>query len=80
MKLPRDLSGEDLAKALGRLGYQIMRQTGAHLRLTTLHEGEHHVTVPRHGSLRLGTLSAILRDVADHHGLSKDEIALRLFQ
>jgi hypothetical protein len=27
MKLPRDLSGEDLAKALERLGYLVTRQT-----------------------------------------------------
>jgi predicted RNA binding protein YcfA (HicA-like mRNA interferase family) len=79
MKLPRDLSGDDLARALGRLGYQITRQTGSHLRLTTAHSGEHHVTIPRHDSLRVGTLSAILRDVANHHGLSKDEVADQLF-
>jgi hypothetical protein len=29
MKLPRDLSGDDLAQALTRLGYRITRQTGA---------------------------------------------------
>jgi predicted RNA binding protein YcfA (HicA-like mRNA interferase family) len=79
MKLPRDLSGDDLAQALGQLGYQITRRTGAHLRLTTAHQGEHHVTIPRHDSLRVGTLSAILRDVADHHGLTKAELIRRLF-
>jgi predicted RNA binding protein YcfA (HicA-like mRNA interferase family) len=79
MKLPRDLSGDDLTKALGRLGYQITRQTGAHLRLTTAQSGEHHITIPRHASLRVGTLSAILRDVADHHGLSRDELTDQLF-
>ena len=35
MKLPRDVSGVDLAKRLGRLGYEVTRQTGSHLRLTT---------------------------------------------
>jgi predicted RNA binding protein YcfA (HicA-like mRNA interferase family) len=79
MKLPRDLSGDELAKLLGRLGYHVTRQTGAHLRLTTTQDGEHHVTIPRHDSLRVGTLSAILRDVAAHHGISKDELADRLF-
>lgn len=34
MKLPRDLSGSELAKALGRVGYRIVRQSGSHLRLT----------------------------------------------
>ncbi|HZW30486.1 MAG TPA: type II toxin-antitoxin system HicA family toxin [Isosphaeraceae bacterium] len=79
MKLPRDLSGDDLAQVLGQLGYQITRQTGAHLRLTTEQSGEHHVTIPRHASLRVGTLSAILRDVAAHHGLSRDELIDLLF-
>ncbi len=34
MRLPRDLSGSDLAQALRKLGYSITRQTGSHLRLT----------------------------------------------
>lgn len=35
MKLPRDLSGEALAKALSKLGYVVDRQTGSPIRLTT---------------------------------------------
>ena len=35
MRLPRDLSGKDLAKALKTLGYRATRQTGSHMRLTT---------------------------------------------
>ncbi|MDP9120977.1 MAG: type II toxin-antitoxin system HicA family toxin [Acidobacteriota bacterium] len=46
MRLPRGLTGEDLARALRRLGYDTTRQTGSHLRLTTLLRGEHHVTIP----------------------------------
>jgi predicted RNA binding protein YcfA (HicA-like mRNA interferase family) len=80
MKLPRDLSGDDLAKALEELGYEITRQTGSHLRLTTADPQEHHVTIPRHESLRVGTLSSILRDVAAHHGMTKDELIEQLFQ
>jgi len=41
MRLPRDLSGDDLAKILKVFGYQITRQTGSHMRLTTLEGGEH---------------------------------------
>ena len=48
MKLPRDLSGADLEKALRGLGYQRTRKTGSHSRLTTTIRGEHHVTVPDH--------------------------------
>jgi predicted RNA binding protein YcfA (HicA-like mRNA interferase family) len=73
------MSWEELAKALARLGYMVTRQTGSHLRLTTQQEGEHHVTVPRHRSLRVGTLSAILSDVAAHAGLSREELLERLF-
>ena len=43
MKLPRDVSGETLAKALRVLGYEISRQSGSHLRLTTTQHGQHHV-------------------------------------
>ncbi len=46
MRLPRDLSGDALARALAELGYRMTRQTGSHLRLTTLEHGEHHVTEP----------------------------------
>jgi len=48
MKLPRDVSGADLADRLGRLGYAITRQTGSHLRLTTSEHDQHHVTIPNH--------------------------------
>lgn len=60
MKLPRDLSGADFAKALGRLGYQVTRQTGSHIRLTVAIPYEHHVTVPAHDPLKVGTLAAVL--------------------
>ncbi|MEI6303424.1 MAG: type II toxin-antitoxin system HicA family toxin [Betaproteobacteria bacterium] len=79
MKLPRDLSGARLAKALARVGYSITRQTGSHLRLTTVSPSEHHVTIPAHDPLRVGTLAAILADVAAHQEISRDELLDRLF-
>lgn len=79
MRLPRDLSGDDLAKALGRLGYTVSRQSGSHMRLSTLEHGEHHITIPRHDPLKLGTLSAVLRDVGEHFGLERSELLERLF-
>ena len=36
MKLPRDIGGMELAKKLQRFGYQVTRQTGSHIRLTTI--------------------------------------------
>ena len=79
MRLPRDLSGDDLAQALRKLGYQVTRQTGSHIRLTTVEHGEHHLTIPNHNPLRVGTLSGILADVAEHFELSREELAARLF-
>lgn len=79
MRLPRDLSGADLAKALGSLGYRVTRQTGSHMRLTTQEGGEHHVTIPHHASLRIGTLSSVLTDVAGHAGMTKDQLLSALF-
>jgi predicted RNA binding protein YcfA (HicA-like mRNA interferase family) len=79
VRLPRDLSGDELARALARLGYVITRQSGSHLRLTTVERGEHHVTIPRHRNLRTGTAAGILGDVATHHGLDREALLRRLF-
>ncbi len=80
MKLPRDWGGEELAHRLRRHGYEITRQTGSHMRLTTFKGGEHHVTIPRHNPLRVGTLNAVLRDVADHLGLERDDLITSLLE
>ena len=79
MRLPRDLGGEELAILLKRFGYEVTRQRGSHIRLTTTEGGEHHVTIPRHGSLRVGTLGAILRDVAEHLGIPRQTLMEALF-
>jgi len=79
MKLPREVSGEELARLLEKVGYRPTRQTGSHLRLTTQEGGEHHITIPRHPSLKIGTLSGILAEVARHLQISKDQLILRLW-
>jgi predicted RNA binding protein YcfA (HicA-like mRNA interferase family) len=79
MKLPRNLSGAQLIKALEKLGYQATRQTGSHVRLTSLQSNEHHLTVPLHDPLRLGTLAAILADVAARHGMTREALITKLF-
>ena len=80
MRIPRDVSGADLARKLKSFGYQITRQTGSHMRLTTQEQGEHHVTVPNHDPVRLGTLNDILTEVAAHFQIERDEILRRLFE
>ena len=78
MKIPRDLSGSDLVKALRNLGYERVRQDGSHVRLTTLRGGEHHVTVPNHNPIKLGTLTGILKAVAAHHKLSVEDLGRQI--
>jgi predicted RNA binding protein YcfA (HicA-like mRNA interferase family) len=79
MKLPRDLSGMDLAKAMERLGYRISRQTGSHMRLTADLPTQHHLTIPAHDPLKIGTLAAILADVAAHRGIGREDLVRQLW-
>ena len=78
MRIPRDLSAAELAKALRAMGYERARQDGSHIRLTTQRGGEHHVTMPNHSPIKLGTLRAILRAVAAHHKLTIEELVRQL--
>ncbi len=55
MKLPRvarhDVGGEELVRLLGRYGYQVVRQTGSHMRLVSSFKGsEHRITIPKQRS------------------------------
>lgn len=74
MKLPRNISGQELIRALKPLGYIQTRQVGSHIRLTTMHNGEHHITIPNHNPVKIGTLSAIVSDIAAHLNKSKEDI------
>ena len=79
MKLPRDISGNQLIKNLKPLGYIVTRQTGSHIRLSTDQHGQHHITIPQHEPLKIGTLAAILADIAIHFNLSKSELTELIF-
>ena len=79
MKLPRDTDARELVKALQRVGYRVVRQSGSHIRLQTEQPKPHALTIPNHSPLKLGTLSAILGDVARHRGMDKDELLELLF-
>lgn len=66
-KIPRDLSGKELAVYLEQYGYRITRQTGSHIRLTSnIMSKEHHITIPDHAPLKIGTLNAIIRDISGY--------------
>ncbi len=79
MRLPRDIGGKSLAQLLIRYGYTVTRQTGSHIRLTTHQEGEHHLTIPAHSELRLGTLNSILQEVARHLKKDKNDLVKELW-
>ena len=69
MKIPRDVSGRDLARLPRRFGYDIRRQSGSHMRLASSFRGvEHHVTIPDHDDLRIGTLRSVIGSVAAYLG------------
>ena len=78
MKLPRDLNGPQLLKALRQLGYIQTRQRGSHIRITTQLNGEHHEVVPNHRPIATGTLRSILKSVAAHHRLTVEQLIHKL--
>lgn len=53
MKIPRDTAAPELIKALRCLGYAVTRQTGSHIRVTTVQNGQHHETIPNHAPIKV---------------------------
>jgi predicted RNA binding protein YcfA (HicA-like mRNA interferase family) len=75
MKLPRGVSADRVIRALGRLGYKVIRQKGSHVRLR--HDGPpaHAIAVPQHNPLKTGTLHGILSEVAEKRSVTLEFIA-----
>ena len=63
MRIPRNISAKEFILTLKKYRYEVQRQKGSHIRLITLLEGEHHITVPNHSSIKIGTLSGIISDI-----------------
>jgi predicted RNA binding protein YcfA (HicA-like mRNA interferase family) len=75
MRLPRDLDGETLAKHLCKQwDYRRVHQVGSHIVLETDEPGHQRIAIPAHRPLRIGTLASILRVVATHKEVSRDEL------
>jgi predicted RNA binding protein YcfA (HicA-like mRNA interferase family) len=75
LKIPRDLSADELVKSLRKLGYIVTRQKGSHIRLTTqINKGLHHITIPNHNPIKIGTLNNIINDLVSIHKIPKDEV------
>lgn len=79
MKLPRDISGLRLVTVLcASWGYRKVNQEGSHMTLQTDEPTRKRVVVPAHKFLRVGTLNAILRQVAEHKGVTREDILATL--
>ncbi|MBC8154400.1 MAG: type II toxin-antitoxin system HicA family toxin [Bacteroidetes bacterium] len=80
MKMPRNLNGSELVKLLEKVGYQVHHQTGSHVIIKTTQNGENTQSVPNHKPLKIGTLTSILGEVADHLAMDKKALAEQLFR
>lgn len=75
MKIPRDVSGRDLVDVLcRRWRYIRVHQVGSHIILETAEPAHQRIAIPDHNPVRLGTLSSILRVIAQHKGVTRDAI------
>lgn len=79
MRMPRDISGKDIIKALRTFGYEIVRQNGSHIMITTTKNGSHHLAIPNHSPLKIGTLNGIVSQVAKHLNMTKEQVLQKLF-
>ena len=60
-KLPV-ISGREMIKALGKIGYAVDHQTGSHVILRQMDEPHRRITVPYHEEIAKGTLRSILNE------------------
>ena len=80
MKLPRDIGGEKHASLLARFGYRETHRTGSHIKLTTKLKGiEHHLTIPAHNPVKVGTLNSIINDLVSYLEMDKESLIKELF-
>jgi predicted RNA binding protein YcfA (HicA-like mRNA interferase family) len=75
MKLQRSVSGQRLVDHRCRKwDYTRIRQAGSHVMLRTETPSRDGISVPLHSPLRPGMLAAIVRDVATHKGVTREDI------
>jgi predicted RNA binding protein YcfA (HicA-like mRNA interferase family) len=66
LKIPRNILGKELVKALKIYEYEVVRQNGSHISVTTQKNGQHHLAIPNHDPIKIGTLNGIVNRVANH--------------
>jgi len=67
------VSGREAIRAFERVGYQVVRQRGSHVRLRH-HAGRFPLTVPDHREIKPGLLHRLIRDA----GMTVDEFIAAL--
>ena len=67
----RNQNWRDVVKVLGKLGFAVKRQSGSHVVME--HPDGRWTVVPRHNSIKVGTMKSILEDI----GMTAEEF-LRL--
>lgn len=68
-KLPV-VSGQEAIRAFEKIGYEIVRQRGSHIRLRDENNSNHQpLTIPAHKSLKPGLVRRLIRDA----GLTVEE-------
>jgi predicted RNA binding protein YcfA (HicA-like mRNA interferase family) len=71
VKLPTDVSGQELVRVLSRIGFVVNRQRGSHIILRRDYPYA-RVVVPDHKQIRPGTLRQILNEA----GLTVEQLLL----
>ena len=80
-KIPRDVSGREMAKLLKIYGYNIIKEKGSHIRLLSDFKGsEYKITIPDHIQIKIGTLNNILNDISRYLEMSKEQLVQELFE
>jgi len=77
--IPKDITGHQLIKALRKLGYESIRQSGSYIRIQTLQNGKHSETIPNHKPMREGTVKSILKNIAKHFDITIENLEELLF-
>lgn len=72
LKLPT-VSGQEVVKALSKIGFRFRRQVGSHMILKRQLDGK-RLAIPNHREIPKGTLRAIIRQA----GLTVDEFVALL--
>jgi predicted RNA binding protein YcfA (HicA-like mRNA interferase family) len=79
MKLPRNVSGDQLADHICRhWGYKRIKQVGSHIMLRTETPSRSKQVIPAHTPMKIGTFSQILSQIAAHKQVTREDILRRL--